>query len=167
MDYSLPTTRQAKSCSAAITKWCVADVTRLPVRAQAFDGALCFGVTQALANSAPAVAALCGATRPGGQIWIDALNGWCIPNALGRLVRWLWRRPPRLRYESPWALRQLLAATGGVNIQLYWVPILPARWQRFQGWAESRFTRALIHAVPLLGALISHAFVVSARRGTG
>ena len=164
MDYSLPTLVKARDRCPTIREWCVADVTRLPLHSGAFDGVLCFGVTQALADSAPAVKALCDAARPGGQVWIDALNGWCLPNAAQRFVCWMLGRATRLRYESPRRLKSLVAGHGGTDITLHWVPILPERWQRFQGLVEHPLATRLLRGLPCLGALLSHAFVVSARR---
>lgn len=160
MDYSLPTILKARTRSAEVSNWSVGDVTRLPLAGRQFDGALCFGVTQALADSAPAVAELTRVVKPGGQVWVDALNAWCAWNIWHRLGRWITGKPPHLRYESPRTLRKLMMANGLTDIQLYWVPILPGRWQRFQPWLESRLSRGLIARVPLLGALMSHAFVL-------
>jgi len=164
MDYSLPTLARARDRSASVHAWCVADVTALPVGANAFDGVLCFGVSQALADSAPAVEALFAAVRPGGQVWIDALNAWCLPNTMRRLAAWILGRPARLRYESPRRLKSLVAGNGGVDVSLYWVPILPQRWLRFQAAFEHPLALRLMHAMPWLGALLSHAFVICARR---
>ena len=165
MDYSLLTLIKARERSDQVRLWCAADATRLPVRAQSFDGALCFGVMQALSQPDAALRELSATVKPEGELWIDALNIWCAPN----LLRTIWRKfrgqPMHLRYDSPWVLKRLLIAQGFQSVSLYWVPILPTRWQRFQPWVEIPVFRALLHAITPLGALLSHAVVVSAKRG--
>jgi SAM-dependent methyltransferase len=164
-DYSFPTIQKARMRAAPGIVWGVADVTRLPAKTGSFDGAVCFGVTQALADSAPALGELCRAVRPGGAIWIDALNRWCLPNLLDTWLRRLRGRPLHLRYESPRKLRELFQANGLVDVHLHWVPILPARLRHLQWLMEARATRWLIHVLPWLGTLVSHAFVLTGRRG--
>jgi len=165
MDYSLLTLIKARERSEQVTLWCAADVTRLPVRARSFDGVLCFGVMQALSAPDGAARELSAAVKPGGELWIDALNIWCVPNLLPTLWRKLRGKPMYLRYDSPWTLKRMLVAQGFKSVSLYWVLILPTRWQRFQHWAESPIMRALLHVVPPLGALLSHAVVVRGTRG--
>ena len=50
------------------------------------------------------------------------------------------------------------------DIKVHWMPILPARWQRWQPWVESQFARALLRHVPFLGLVCCHAFLVEGRR---
>jgi SAM-dependent methyltransferase len=164
MDYCLPAVQKASQRDNGDNAWCVADVRRLPVRQGAFDGALCFGVMQALTESGPALQELSSVVRCGGQVWIDALNGHCLPHLWERLRRRLAGLPPHVRYESPRQLQRLMRRYGLEDVQLYWVPILPGALQRFQGLLETAWVRWLIRHVPLLGALISHAFVLRARR---
>ena len=166
-DYSLPTIVKARARSTPGIVWAVADATRLPVKEQAFDGVVCFGVTQALGGSATAVEQLCRAVRIDGEIWVDALNRWCLPNLIEAWMRRLRGRPQHLRYESPRALRRLLGANGVVDLRLHWVPIMPARWQRFQWLMETPFTRWALRVIPALGMLVSHAFVLAGRRRPG
>lgn len=160
MDYSLLTLVKARERSEQVAMWCAADVTRLPVRARTFDGVLCFGVMQALSKPDGALRELSAAVRPNGELWIDALNVWCLPNLLHTLWRKLSGRPMYLRYDWPWMFKRMFISQGFSSVTLYWVPILPSRWQRFQHWVESPIFSALLHAVPLLGALLSHAVVV-------
>jgi SAM-dependent methyltransferase len=162
MDYSLPTLVKAKARGGGL--WAAGEVARLPVRPGSLDGVLCFGVIQALSESGPAVGELAAALRPGGQVWIDALNAWCLPHLGERLMRRLRKRPPHVRYESPRVLAKLLRRNGLEHVRLYWLPILPARWQRLQWLAETEPARWLFRAAPLLGALLSHSFVLSAER---
>lgn len=49
-------------------------------------------------------------------------------------------------------------------LRLYWLSILPARWQRFQWLLETAAGKALFRYVPPLGLLFSHAFVVCGRK---
>jgi hypothetical protein len=62
---------------------------------------MCFGVMQALAGPDKAVTELLAATRPGGQVWIDALNRNALSTLMKRLIAWLRGRPLDLRYDDP------------------------------------------------------------------
>lgn len=159
-DYSPPTIAKARSRGGTGVGWAVADVTALPVSAQVFDGALCFGVVQALASSEKALGELVRVVRPGGEVWIDALNGWCLPHAVERLARRLKGRPPHVRYESPLRLMRLARECGLRDVQLYWVPIFPERFAAFQWIGATRAVRRVLRILPFLGALVSHAIVI-------
>lgn len=161
LDYSAVSVHKARQRGDGEGGWLVGDATALPVRGRALDGVLCFGVTQALSSSERAVAQLAAAVRPDGQVWVDGLNSWCVPHVAERIVRRLRRRPTHVRYESPYRLRRLLVDAGLVRVQIHWLPILPARWQRWQPWLESSFVRGLLARVPGLGALLSHSMIVS------
>lgn len=161
LDYSAVSVSKARQRSAGVDSWLVGDATALPMRKAVLDGILCFGVTQALSSSEVAVRELAAAVKPGGQVWIDGLNSWCLPHLAERLERKLRRRPTHVRYESPYRLRKLMVRAGLTRVRIHWLPILPARWQRFQRWVESRFARALLARVPAAGALFSHSMIVS------
>ncbi len=163
VDYSIESLRKACRRDDLGVLYCAADVTRLPVRAHCFDGALCFGVTQALSDSGAALHALTAAVRPGGEIWIDGLNVWCLPHLFELVARRLRGRRDHLRYESP---RRMLRAlrSDGWQASLYWLPILPARLSRYQWLLERRGVAALLKTVAPLGALLSHSFLIRARR---
>jgi 2-polyprenyl-3-methyl-5-hydroxy-6-metoxy-1,4-benzoquinol methylase len=166
MDYSFPTLEKAKKRSQTVTKWTAGDVTRLPLKSGYFDGVICFGVTQALSDSRQISSELARIVKPGGIIWIDALNAYCVPHMLERAWLRLTGRPAQMRFEFPRRLCDALRKAGGLNIQLHWLPILPQRWQRFQWIVETHTVIWLLHHVPLLGALLSHAFVISACKST-
>lgn len=166
LDYSFPTIAKARERGAQGIDWGVADVTCLPVKSEAFDGALCFGVMQALSGSAPAVRELARAVRPGGTVWVDALNAWCLPHLVSRVRRRLSGKPAHLRYEKPGVLRRTMLENGFVHAEVHWLPILPAGWQRFQHWLETPATRWLLRYIPPVGALLSHSFVVRAERSS-
>jgi hypothetical protein len=61
-------------------------------------------------------------------------------------------------------LRRLMRDCGLVNIRLHWLPILPRRWQRFQRLLETRQGRWIFRYLPGIGALFSHAVVLSGVR---
>ncbi|GIX29520.1 MAG: hypothetical protein KatS3mg123_3401 [Burkholderiales bacterium] len=167
VDYSPLTLRKARERSdGADCAWVVSDVQRLPFQAGQFDGVLCLGVLQALSASAPAVRELARAVRPGGSVWIDALNGWCLANLWARLKRFAQGKPVHLRYESPWALRRVIREAGFENVRLYWMPILPVRWQRWQAVMEHPAVRLLLRWIPPLGLAVSHAFLMRADKPT-
>lgn len=164
-DYSLPTLRKAQLRPGAVAGWCVADVRALPVRSGAVDGVLCFGVTQALSDPERAVSELLRVVRTGGWVWIDALNRHCLVHAVAGLGRRLTRRPSRLHYESPFALRRRLHAMGVTDLELHWLPMLPRRLGALQPLFESATLRALFRRLPVLGALLCHSFILVGRRG--
>jgi SAM-dependent methyltransferase len=164
VDYSLLALQKAVARSPDAGHYVVSDVRKLPFRPGGFDGIICFGVMQALADSAPALRELAANMRPNGELWVDALNGWCFANAAHRMRRWLGRRPMHLRYESPRKIRQILRSQGLDDIDLHWMPIVPARWARLQRWLERPLAQRAVALVPLAGLLFSHAFIVSARR---
>jgi len=160
LDYSPISIQKARRRDPA-GAWVVGDATALPVRPGHLDGALCFGVTQALSGSAGVVEQLIQSVRPGGQVWIDGLNSWCLPHAAERLSRALRGRPAHVRYESPFRLKTLLRERGLVNVRLVWLPILPAGLQRWQAAVESGPVYWLLRRVAPLGALFSHSMMVT------
>ena len=163
LDYSYEALRKAHLRDDIGVMYLAGDVTRLPLRGECFDGVLCFGVTQALSDSEAAVRALTAVTRPGGEVWIDGLNVWCIPHIVEVISRRLRGKRAHLRYERPAQVLRAMRAAGW-RPRLYWLPILPARLARFQWLLESRWARRLLHVIAPLGALLSLSFVVRARR---
>lgn len=61
----------------------------------------CFGVVQAVSDSGRIMAELARVIRPGGEVWVDALNAANLAVCWDRLRRRLKRKPMHLRYESP------------------------------------------------------------------
>ncbi len=167
VDYSLPTLRKAERRGSPGIVWALADVTRLPAKTGAYSGALCFGVLQALSASDAAVGELARVVKPGGEVWVDALNAWCLPHVWERISRKMRGAPMHLRYEYPGHVCRLMRAHGLVDTRLDWIPILPQRWRRFQPLVESRGARWMLKYIPLLGVLFSHAFIVRGRHFQG
>jgi len=167
VDYSLPTLRKAAARGLRGAALVIADVRTLPFRAGQFDGVLCFGVTQALAESAAAVHELARQVRPGGELWVDGLNRWCLLHVVGALRRLLLGRPRHLRYESPWRIKRLCQECGFSDVRLYWMPIVPGRARRLQQLIESPPLSWLLTYVPLFAMSISHAFIVRATGSKG
>lgn len=159
IDYSILTIEKARARTEG-GAWVVADVTRLPFRSGEFDGILCLGVMQALSESEPGIRELYAGLRPGGELWIDALNSWCLPHVWGGLRRRAQGKPLHLRYESPRGMQRALRRVGFENVRLHWMPILPGRFGRSQRLLEHRAARFLLRWVPLLGACLSHSFLV-------
>jgi len=164
IDYSLPTLVKARARSALGISWVTGDATRLPIREGSIDGALCFGVLQAVAATEPVLQAIARAMKPAGTLWIDALNARCIPNSIEIHRRHLAGKPLHLRYETANTLRAALGESGFEAIMLHWVPILPPRLQRLQPLSESRPVRWLLRCIPALAARVSHSMLVEARR---
>ncbi len=164
LDYCYPAVKKALDRSSEGVVWGVADVKRLPVANGSFDGAICFGVTQALSTSNDVSRELAAAVKPGGEVWIDALNSTCLPHLIGHVKRKFLRRDMHLRYESPRELRRAMADAGIVKLKRYWIPILPYRFHRYQWFFETKGMRWLLHTLPILGALLSHGFVIKGYR---
>jgi len=164
LDYSLPTIRKARERSPTVRGWSVADVNRLPLRTGTADGLLCFGVMQALGSTDAAVDEMARVLRPGGEVWIDALNRACLPDMLKLFWQRLRNQPAHLRYDSSADLVASMARRGFEDVRVHWVPILPAQLHRLQWLVESPLIRHLFRTVPAFGRLLSHAFVVHARR---
>ena len=161
LDYSWPTIVKARARDKGRCTWGVADVTQLPLRAGGFDGVICFGVMQALADSGPAIRELVGQVRPGGEVWVDALNGYCLANVMQRLSRWLRGRRAHLRYESPYRMRRLMRESGLVKVRIHWIPILPSKFKAFQRLAERDAIALLLRFIPGLGPLLSHSCMLT------
>jgi ubiquinone/menaquinone biosynthesis C-methylase UbiE len=161
LDYCQPAAAKARARDTWNCRWAVADVTRLPLKAGGFDGVLCFGVMQALAESAPALRELAAQVGEGGEVWVDALNGVCLANALQRVSRWLRGKSVHLRYESPQRMKRMMQETGLVGVRIHWIPIMPARLKALQPLAESAAVGALLRHFPGLGALFSHSLMLT------
>lgn len=164
MDYSVPSVARARAMSEPGIDWCAGDVRCIPVAPGALDGVLCFGVMQALNEPRSAVAQLVSSVRPGGGVWVDGLNRWCLPTLARESLRVLSGRAPHLRYDSPGRLRQELLKAGAGSVMLHWVPLAPGRWPRMQRLLESPMAVRLFREVPVLGHLLSHSFLLQATR---
>jgi SAM-dependent methyltransferase len=164
VDYSLPTLRKAAARGLDGAAFAVADIRRLPFRQEQFDGVLCFGVTQALENSEPVVRELARLLKPGGHLWIDALNGWCLIHAFGAVRRWVLGSARHLRYESPQRIKRLCKECGFTDVRLHWMPIMPRRSHGLQRSIEVRPVVRMLAFAPLLAALVSHAFIIQATK---
>jgi ubiquinone/menaquinone biosynthesis C-methylase UbiE len=164
VDYSLVTLLKARLHHPQAKHYIVADIRQLPFASNTFHGVLCFGVLQVMADSASVVDELCRQVRPGGELWLDALNAHCVVHSIERWHRRVLGKPIHLRYESPAALRRVLRRAGMHQVRTHWMPILPARLRHWQPLLETRLLVALLRSVPLLGLLGSHAFIVHARK---
>lgn len=167
IDYSLPTILKARARSAPGVAYAVADVRHLPFQPQSFDGVLCFGVMQALGDTAPALGELATHAAPAGKLWVDALNQWCVVHSWDLLRRRLSGKPIHLRYESPWVIRRIMVSHGLRDIEIHWMPIVPGRWPRLQRVVEGAVARWIFRHVPLAGLIFCHAFIVCGERPAG
>ncbi len=164
VDYLLVTVQKAWSRDHCGAQYIVGDVNALPFAEASFDGVLCFGVLQALAESGPALRELARTVRPGGELWIDALNVRCLVHAAELLKRKIKGRPIHLRYEAPSRVRKSIEALGFDNVRVHWLPILPGSWPRLQWLIETAVGRWMLRALPFVGLLGSHSFIVQARK---
>jgi ubiquinone/menaquinone biosynthesis C-methylase UbiE len=164
IDYSHPTLIKARSRAPADFPLCAGDATMLPFANQSVDGVLCFGVLQAVSDSAAVVCELARVLKPGGELWIDALNGAGLAARAERARLWLRGKEMHLRYETRSHVASLLKHAGFVDIAPHWLPIVPSQWQELQRLLESGSARFVLAHVSGVGALLSHAFIFHARR---
>lgn len=162
LDYSFLSLTKAhqQSFGEYLDNWICGDVNHLPIRPSSMEGVICFGVTQALSHSNPAVRELTTVVRSGGEVWLDGLNKWCLANIFQRIKISFLRKPIHLRYESPALLKRQMQRNGLYSVKFFWLPIMPPRLQRFQRLFETRLFVLAMNWIPLLGALISHSFVL-------
>jgi len=164
VDYSQPTLFKARARTPASIPLCAGDATRLPFADASFEGALCFGLLQAVSHAAPVAAELGRILKNDGELWIDALNdGGLAARTQKARLRWQGKQM-HLRYDDPAAITRDLGDAGFVDIEKHWLPIMPSRIRWLQPLAESRLTAAVFAALPPAAALCSHAFVLHARR---
>jgi SAM-dependent methyltransferase len=163
IDYSLPTVRKAKERSVGSVGWFTADATRLPFREGSFDGALCFGVLQALSSPNDALRELRRVLTAGGVLWLDALNARCVATRWSEARRRRRGLPPHLRYDEPGQLESLLRDSGFGAVEVHWAPIVPGAVRVLQPLLHTSVATATLNAVPPLAAALSHSLLLRAR----
>ena len=164
LDYSHLTLIKARGRAATDLHMCAGDARMLPFESRSVDGVLCFGVLQALSESTAVVRELARVLKPGGELWIDALNRSALSARLERARLRLKGRNMHLRYESRTVVERILREAGFVDPVPHWLPIAPSRLRHLQPILESRGARYAMACLPGVGALLSHAFVFHARR---
>ena len=164
LDYSLSTLHKAGARLPASIALCAGDATRLPFASATFDGALCFGVLQAVSDSASVVREIARVLKPGATVWIDALNRTALHARWREGRRRLAGRPPHLRYESAQRLVAALREAGFDDVERHWLPIAPSPLQTLQPWLETPLARAAFAGVPGVGRLAAHSVLVRATR---
>lgn len=162
-DYSVPSLRKAAERLGGLVALTASDVRALPFASASFDGALCFGVMQALTDPRPALRELCRVVRPGGEVWIDALNRYSAPHCVAGALRRVRRKAAHMRYDDPWHLVRWLREAGAAQVDLHWLPLVPGRWRVAGTIARSSLVRDLMRCVPPLAAVASHAVVLRGR----
>lgn len=159
-DYSLPALIKARQREAANIAYCTADASRLPFPDHCADGLLCFGVLQAVWDSRPFMAEAARVLKPGGELWVDALN------ASGLRAKWdnarlrMRGKPMHLRYESPNKLMSILRETGFMELTRHWLPIMPSPLYGLQPLCEHKFSQWLMRAIPPIGGIASHSVLI-------
>jgi SAM-dependent methyltransferase len=161
VDYSEPTTHKARERCDANVDWAVADATRLPIATGCLDGVLCFGVMQALSSPERALTELRRVLRPGGTLWVDALNADCLPTVVSEVRRRRQGRPQHLRYDHVPDFRAALRASGFDAVRTHWVPVMPERLRFLQPLMEGALGRTILR-LPPLGKWASHSFLAVA-----
>jgi SAM-dependent methyltransferase len=165
VDYTFVATAKAFNRDSSGSLYAVANVQRLPFRARTFQGVICFGVTQALSRSDALISELANVTAPGGELWVDGLNGACFMHLAERGRRFITRRRMHLRYEAAGHIARLMRKAGLVDVKRYWMPIAPAGMPSLQKLFETSIVRTIFdRLLPPAGALVSHSFVVCGRR---
>ena len=166
LDYSHPTLIKARARTPADIPLYAGDASRLPFPDETFDGALCFGLLQAVSDSAGVVRELARVLKPGGELWIDALNGAGVAARVEQARLRLRGKDVHLRYEFRRRLASVLREAGFVDLAAHWLPIVPSRMQPLQPLLESRGARYAMTHFPWAGMLLSHSFIVHARRAS-
>ena len=164
LDYSQPTLTKARGRTSPEIPLCAGDATRLPFADATFDGALCFGVLQAVSDSTPVVRELARILKPRGELWIDALNGSGLAARVEKARLRLKGKGMHLRYELHGHLARVLSSSGFGEVTPHWLPIVPSRIHWMQPWLESRLARLALARCTPAGALLSHSFAFHARR---
>jgi ubiquinone/menaquinone biosynthesis C-methylase UbiE len=164
LDYSQPTLLKARARIPREIALVAGDAMRLPFADRALDGALCFGVLQAVSDSATVVREIARVLAPGGTLWIDALNREGIAARLTELRRTFRGKQRHLRYESARALERCLVEAGFIDVRRHWLPIAPARLATTQRFLESNSAHYCVDSVPCFGRLLSHSVVFTARK---
>ncbi len=160
VDYSLTALVKAKQRDAKRIAYCAADASRLPFPDSSADGLLCFGVLQAVWESEPFVLEAARVLKPGGELWIDALNANGLRAMWDLTGRRLRGKPMHLRYESPRKLATIMQKVGFSDLSRYWLPIMPPRLRWLQAACESRLVQSVLNAISPIGALASHSFLI-------
>ena len=165
LDYSQPSLHKAQQRSESEIPWVAGDAQRLPFGDDLFDGVLCLGVLQALPGPRPALAEMARVVRPGGEIWVDALNAGCLPTVLAEWRRRRAGRSPHLRYDDYTAVVEDFETMGMEVREVAWLLLLPGRMARLQPWAEQSVVRGALRIVPALERRLCHSFLIRARVG--
>jgi len=163
LDYSFPSLRTAQGRYERPCAWLVADALQLPIAGGSVDGVVCFGVSQAVGDIEGLIRELVAITRPGGRIWLDALNAKFLPSVMNSLVSRLSRKPARLRVDSVAEVRRILDSHGAKLVNVHRLVILPARLKFLQD-VLNRLLRSAGWLAPLL-SFVCHAFVIEAQVG--
>lgn len=161
VDYSELTTHKARERCPAEIAWAVADATCLPFSSGSMDGVLCFGVMQALSSPQRALGELRRVLRPGGELWVDGLNGRCLPNAVAAAWRRRQGKPQHLRYDITSSFAEVLKSSGFDELRVHWLPVMPEGLRMVQGFVESAAVRRLLKVAPV-GTWASHSFLAVA-----
>ena len=164
LDYSSPSVKKARDRSPEGIFWLAANIYQLPFSPGNANGVLCFGVMQALAHPDTALKEMSRVLKPGGEIWLDALNAGCLPTRLKESIRRLSGRPPHLRYD---VRSDLVAKAEAAELEMvtwHWMPLTPGRLSWLQPLVESAPMRLLFRKLPWIGSAFSHSFVLQLRR---
>jgi len=162
IDYSHVSIIKAKEKYNSDIMWIVANAKSLPINNNLIDGALCFGVSQALSDVNPVIVDISRILKSDGTLWIDALNKWFIPNLWQQVYRSMRGIPLHLRYDSPFQLISTLKNHGYCNIKIFYLPLLPKSLQWLNFIVESNIFNYLINLIAPFGLLFSHSFIIKA-----
>jgi SAM-dependent methyltransferase len=165
VDYSQPTLTKARARIPASIPLCTADARHLPFPDATFDGVVCFGVLQATSQSLPIARELARVLKLDGVLWIDALNVGALAARITGMRRQMKGMQMHLRYESRHALCRQLENAGFEQLAMHWLPIAPSKLHWMQPLLETTLARSILRGITPMGSLLSHSFVVHARRG--
>jgi SAM-dependent methyltransferase len=163
VDYALPVLGHARSRQPAGT-FVAADGYHLPFTDRAFDFAVCIGVLQAVSRPDQLLGELARVLRPGGLLLVEALNALEAWSATRRVRDRLKGRPPRVRLDSPFALRRCLGREGVALLRRVNVYLPPRRFPALGRLLDPPAVIRLLETLPGLGLMLAHAFWMIGRK---
>ncbi len=109
VDYALTSLARAVAADPGRTgRYLAAEAYQLPFGGESFDLVTCIGVLQALSQPELVLTEMARVLRPGGFVVVEALNPYELAAMARRTGEIVAGRPPRLRFYSPYQVREWL-----------------------------------------------------------
>jgi len=128
----------------------------LPFKDGSFDGLVCIGVLQSLANVDVALTEMCRVLAPGGCLFLDGLSRLFLIHALKALKERMSGAVRRMSYYDPFRLTATLRNIGFDEAEIRWL-VMPEALQPYGSLLRRK------RALPLT-RLFGYSFMISARK---